>query len=412
MPIDLNADARRGQPFALPWEAGGTARVDGRAYGVIVRARVSNPGGSLFDGDVVRLRTNGGSFPDVQPSATLEEPVFGVVVDPTFQGVANGLMCDVLVVGFHPHVKITGSASQYQYLKASGTAGAATAVAVATTPNIFGQTTGPSSGGYVAATILSQPLYVGVHRQLGVMHGLERHTDLIEGQPPYDTASIFSGLAQTLTDVDPDTFVNVWPNASFPFDLGPHPIATAGFKVRLRDVFAGSGPTSWIVRGSDVPDFSTSTVLFTGSSILGTEPTDFVGYWAPTTFRYYRIEYTGGGDRWYTISLYEAAGQHLIVKSGDSAALLDDVLAPIDPIATTAAIDGTKHVHAIGEEMIGDGMTTSFYLANEAEPDTVAAFVDGSRDDVTLSGMNDVITFDSAPGANAKIRVDYLPVLI
>lgn len=76
---------------------------------------------------------------------------------------------------------------------------------------------------------------------------------------------------------------------------------------------------------------------------------------------------------------------------------------------------GGAHVHAVNEQMTGDGVTTVFYLANEAEDgaaqSTVAAYVNGSRTDCTLSSDGAKITFASAPAAAAAIRVDYLAVL-
>jgi len=77
---------------------------------------------------------------------------------------------------------------------------------------------------------------------------------------------------------------------------------------------------------------------------------------------------------------------------------------PSDQLAS-----GVLHVHVIGEQMTGDGAATAFLLAQEAEADQPpAAYVNGTRTDVTLGGMNDTITFGSAPAAAATIRVDYL----
>lgn len=78
--------------------------------------------------------------------------------------------------------------------------------------------------------------------------------------------------------------------------------------------------------------------------------------------------------------------------------------------ATAPGSDG-QHTHIVGEAMVGDGVTTVFYLANEAQTDEVAAYSAGLRLAVTLGGMNDTITFGSAPGNGDAILVDYIPVL-
>jgi hypothetical protein len=70
------------------------------------------------------------------------------------------------------------------------------------------------------------------------------------------------------------------------------------------------------------------------------------------------------------------------------------------------------HFHIVGEPQTGDAATTVFYLANEAESDTIAAYVAGSRTDVTQSTTEpDKVTFGAAPGAAAAIRFDYIAVV-
>lgn len=71
------------------------------------------------------------------------------------------------------------------------------------------------------------------------------------------------------------------------------------------------------------------------------------------------------------------------------------------------------HAHVLNEPFIGDASTTVFYLAQEADDggQSVAAYVNGLRTDVTMGGANDRIIFASAPAASAAIRVDY-PVLV
>lgn len=70
-----------------------------------------------------------------------------------------------------------------------------------------------------------------------------------------------------------------------------------------------------------------------------------------------------------------------------------------------------EHVHVYGERMTGDGTTTVFYLAQEAEQYTAEAFVAGALTDVTQSADGAKITFASAPASAAAIRVNYLAVL-
>lgn len=72
----------------------------------------------------------------------------------------------------------------------------------------------------------------------------------------------------------------------------------------------------------------------------------------------------------------------------------------------------TDHNHIVDEQFSGDGSTTVFYLDNEAVPDSVMAYVSGTRTPVTLSAdPADAITFGSAPAsASLNISVDYAAV--
>jgi hypothetical protein len=76
-----------------------------------------------------------------------------------------------------------------------------------------------------------------------------------------------------------------------------------------------------------------------------------------------------------------------------------------------AGTSANDHIHIAGETLTGDGSTTSFLLAEEAIPGTVAAYVAGLRTAVTLGGANDQIIFGSAPAAAAAILVDYVPLM-
>lgn len=79
---------------------------------------------------------------------------------------------------------------------------------------------------------------------------------------------------------------------------------------------------------------------------------------------------------------------------------------------TTSTGTGTDHVHIVDEVFSGDGSTVTFPLANEAQPETVMAYVSGTRTPVTLGGtLNDEITFAVAPAsASNNISVDYAAV--
>lgn len=73
------------------------------------------------------------------------------------------------------------------------------------------------------------------------------------------------------------------------------------------------------------------------------------------------------------------------------------------------AVSSGRHAHVVGEPFVGDGAQTVFYLANEAEPDTVAAYVAGARTTVTQDATElDKITFAAAPAAGTHV-FDYIP---
>lgn len=79
---------------------------------------------------------------------------------------------------------------------------------------------------------------------------------------------------------------------------------------------------------------------------------------------------------------------------------------------TWVAQANAGHYHIVGEPQTGDGSTTVFYLAQEAESDTIAAYVAGSRTDVTQDTTEpDKVTFSAAPAAASAIRFDYVPVM-
>lgn len=74
-----------------------------------------------------------------------------------------------------------------------------------------------------------------------------------------------------------------------------------------------------------------------------------------------------------------------------------------------AGISG-NHAHVVGEPFVGDASTTVYYLANEADADTVAAYdVNGARVAITQDATElDKITFTAAPAAGEG-WIDYIP---
>ena len=70
------------------------------------------------------------------------------------------------------------------------------------------------------------------------------------------------------------------------------------------------------------------------------------------------------------------------------------------------------HVHVVGEPFVGDGAQTVYYLANEAELDTVAAYTAaGARVAITQDTTQlDKITFTAAPAAGTG-WIDYIAAL-
>lgn len=71
-----------------------------------------------------------------------------------------------------------------------------------------------------------------------------------------------------------------------------------------------------------------------------------------------------------------------------------------------------RHVHIVGESFVGDGAQTVFYLANEAELDSVAAYTGaGARVAITHdTTLLDKITFAAAPAAGTGF-IDYVAAL-
>lgn len=72
-------------------------------------------------------------------------------------------------------------------------------------------------------------------------------------------------------------------------------------------------------------------------------------------------------------------------------------VSPVSPGGTTLPTD---HIHIVNEPFVGDGAQTVFYLANEADLDSVEVFVAGALTQATQDATEtDKITFSAAPAA-------------
>lgn len=354
--IDLKHQARPGEPFALRYAAGGTSRIDGRAAGVVVPARVVNVGGSFYDGDVVRVKTGGSDDIDCELTDTAREAVFGVVVDPSGLGIAHGSACSVLVVGWAQRIKVTGTVNENDYLIASSTEGSAAGVPDARTPNVFGQADGDAVSGYVSGRVLAQPLYVGVHSQLGDTPGTIRHSDLLRSVAVMNAAGT---IKANVNDEDDATYfdygntgIGVKANTEYPF-------ATNGARALIGFTFANA--EVWEIRATNNADYTTGAVTLDTVSFTATgsyTPDELTFRWpAGTAYQYFSLYRTSGSNtaRIFAWELYEATGSYALVTdpTTDDGATLDDalynVLASVGGVsAVEVIIDGGSAVLSTG----------------------------------------------------------------
>lgn len=70
---------------------------------------------------------------------------------------------------------------------------------------------------------------------------------------------------------------------------------------------------------------------------------------------------------------------------------------------------GAAHMHIVGEVQIADGTSATFYLANWPDAESVAAYVNGVRENPTVSG--DAVTFAGVPPVLARLQFDYIAEL-
>lgn len=114
-------------------------------------------------------------------------------------------------------------------------------------------------------------------------------------------------------------------------------------------------------------------------------------------------DFTGGIANGVVVTGTPAAGDFPIASSSSAAAWGT-------PAPTATWLEGVTHAHVVSEQATGTGAVTVYVLDNEAEPDTVAAYVNGVRTDVTHDYATDPaqVTFATAPGAGATIRFDYM----
>lgn len=70
---------------------------------------------------------------------------------------------------------------------------------------------------------------------------------------------------------------------------------------------------------------------------------------------------------------------------------------------------GASHMHIVNEVQIADGSSSTFYLANWPQEGSVAAYVNGSRENPSVSG--DAVTFSGTPPVLGRLQFDYVAEL-
>lgn len=122
-------------------------------YG-LVKNFINNEGSNLVLGDVVKINTAGNDY--VEKTETLNDPlVVGVVAGAG--PYANAASVPVLIMGYHPSIKITGAVARGAYLTASGTDGTAEAMSPGSI-GAFARATRTGAAGVVAAIVFEPEL--------------------------------------------------------------------------------------------------------------------------------------------------------------------------------------------------------------------------------------------------------------
>lgn len=123
----------------------------------IIKNFINNQGSNLVQGDVVKYDETGDNFVK-KPNANNDLDVMGVVIGPLTY--ANGAAVPVLLQGYHPGVKVTGSVSRGDYLYASTTSGVAKADNLASA-GAFARVVQDDASGLAPALIFDMVLGTG-----------------------------------------------------------------------------------------------------------------------------------------------------------------------------------------------------------------------------------------------------------
>jgi len=339
--IDLSRQTAIGLPRVLPLAAGGTARDDGRAAGLVLRA-VNDSGGSLLAGQLVVVRgasTLGGNNPKViGPSAAID---FAIGI--TIAACGNNEPVDILTLGLHQAALSVGTITPGALLFPSTTLGYVTATRAAGAIPVGYAITAASGTSTVVMWFDPTPAGFALeHKRTLGTPGIMRHADLLEslaaGYFSYDPncgVQTHGGPAD-INDRDATTYASV--NGStrpVVMDVGQgsdYRFSTIGCRMLIAH---GGGPNPKTATISGSNDNVTYTTITTASVSLGTagSPVDNTLTWAPTIpYRYYKFEVTSGETLWVsTYELYEAVGESLLVPNPVSGGqgYLDAVLAAI-----------------------------------------------------------------------------------
>lgn len=140
----------------------------------IVKRFINNQGANLVLGDAVKIDTTGNDR--IIKATTLGDlGVIGVVA--AAGPFANGASTPVVIFGYHPSIKATGTIARGDYLQCSNTDGTVETMAIAGA-GIFGRAVAASSGGFVAGIIFDPSLGAGAGGAATQLHETGGPTDL------------------------------------------------------------------------------------------------------------------------------------------------------------------------------------------------------------------------------------------